>query len=52
MTYAKGAGTRIEINSSTRCVIAGDEFARLLFSNWLGPRPVSRKLKARLLGGH
>jgi hypothetical protein len=52
MTYAKGVGVRIGINGEQRCAIAGDEFGRTLFSNWLGPRPVSRKLKVRLLGAH
>jgi hypothetical protein len=53
MTYDKGVGVRVGINERA-CgqVIAGDDFGRALFANWLGPRPVSRKLKARLLGGH
>ncbi len=51
MTFDKGVGVRVGINDH-QCgdLIAGDDFGRALFANWLGPRPVSRKLKARLLG--
>jgi len=46
-----GAGTSVDVNGAVKGTVAGDDFARALFSIWLGPRPPNAELKAGLLGG-
>lgn len=50
-TYKPGAGTQVDVKGATKGTIAGDDFARALFSVWLGPKPPNADLKAGLLGG-
>ncbi len=48
-TYLPKTGTIIEINGQRMGVIEGRDFARALFSIWLGPKPPNAKLKKGLL---
>lgn len=50
LTYIPGKGTELALNGQPRGVIDGADFASATFSMWLGPRPLSRSLKAVLLG--
>ena len=50
-SYKPGTGTSVEVSGTAKGTIAGDDFARALFSIWLGPRPPNAELKAGLLGG-
>jgi hypothetical protein len=49
--YKPGAGTRVDVGGAVKGTIAGDDFARALFSIWLGASPPNAGLKAGLLGG-
>jgi hypothetical protein len=49
--YEPGAGVHLDINGTVKGTIAGDDFARALFSIWLGAHPPNADLKAGLLGG-
>jgi len=49
--YKPGAGTSVDVNGAAKGTVAGDDFARALFSIWLGARPPNAELKAGLLGG-
>jgi hypothetical protein len=49
--YKPGAGVEVEVSGAAKGVIAGDDFARALFTIWLGPRPPNDELKDGLLGG-
>ena len=49
--YEPGAGIHVDINGAVKGTIAGDDFARALFSIWLGSHPPNADLKAGLLGG-
>ena len=51
-TYVPGTGVTVEVNGAPRGVIDHAEFARSLFSIWLGPRPPTTALKRGLLGKH
>jgi Chalcone isomerase-like len=51
LVFKPGAGTRVDVSGTVKGAIAGDDFARALFSIWLGPRPPNAELKAGLLGG-
>jgi len=46
-----GAGTQVAVNGTVKGTIAGDDFARALFSIWLGSSPPNPEVKAGLLGG-
>lgn len=46
-----GAGVQVDVNGTVKGTIAGDDFARALFSIWLGSSPPNPGLKAGLLGG-
>ena len=50
LTYIPTVGTRLEINGTTRGTIEGADFARALFSMWLGEKPFDRGFKKALLG--
>src|SRR5262245_8730523 len=50
-TYKPGVGIRVDVGDTVKGTIAGDDFARALFSIWLGTRPPNAELKAGLLGG-
>jgi hypothetical protein len=51
-TYVPGQGVAVQVNGTTKTVIAGDDFARSLFSIWLGPKPLKPELRRGLLGSH
>lgn len=50
LDYLPGKGTFVSINNSQRGSIAGDDFNKALMKIWLGKHPVTRSLKAGLLG--
>lgn len=50
LTYVPGRGTELALNGRTLGVVRGAEFARAMFSIWLGERPLNGSLKSRLLG--
>lgn len=50
LTYLPGRGVVVEINGEARGTIPGADFARALFSIWLGARPPNKTLKMGLLG--
>ena len=50
-TYVPGTGTEIAVRGAAKGVIPGDDFARALFTVWIGPEPPNQGLKAGLLGG-
>lgn len=50
MIYTPSSGTTILINDKETGKIEGGEFANLLFSVWLGEKPVNKELKESLLG--
>jgi len=51
LAHKPGAGTQVAVKGTVKGTIAGDDFARALFSIWLGPNPPNQDLKAGLLGG-
>ena len=51
LTYKPGAGVRVQVNKAVKGTVKGDDFARALFSIWLGVNPPNEELKAGLLGG-
>ena len=50
LSYVPGTGTTLAINGREKLTIAGPEFAKMLLSVWLGPKPSNEDLKRRLLG--
>jgi hypothetical protein len=50
LTYIPAVGTQLEINGTTKGTIEGADFARALFSIWLGEKPFDRGFKKALLG--
>ena len=50
LMYIPGKGTQLALNGQPKGIIEGADFASAIFSIWLGPRPLSRSLKATLLG--
>ncbi len=49
-TYVPDRGVTVEVQGQTRGSIPGSDFARALFSIWLGQKPPNPGLKAGLLG--
>ncbi len=49
-TYVPGTGTTMSINGQDKLTIAGSEFAQVVFSIWLGPKPPNADLKKGILG--
>lgn len=49
-TYIPGTGTTFSETGKDKLTIAGSEFAEMLFSVWLGPKPPNANLKKGLLG--
>ncbi len=49
-TYVPGTGTTFAINGKDKLTIAGPDFAPVLFSVWLGPKPPNADLKKGMLG--
>ena len=50
LTYAPGRGTTLSLNGENLGRIDGDDFARAVFSIWLGERPIDKGFKRGLLG--
>jgi hypothetical protein len=50
LTYIPAVGTQVEINGATKGTIEGADFARALFSMWLGEAPFDESFKKALLG--
>jgi len=51
LVHKPGPGVQVDVDKVLKGTIKGDDFARALFSIWLGPEPPNRELKAGLLGG-
>ncbi len=50
LTYVPGEGTRLSLNGEVLGSIPGDDFARAVFSIWLGAKPIDETFRDRLLG--
>jgi hypothetical protein len=50
LTYVPGTGTTVVIKGEAKGVIPGADFAKALFSVWLGPEPPNKEIKEGLLG--
>ena len=50
LDYAPESGTKVNIAGMEKGVIAGKDFNDALLAIWLGEKPVSKDLKAKLLG--
>ena len=50
ITYLPGKGTTLALEGKEAGTIEGKDFADLVFSLWLGPKPPSEDLKKGLLG--
>lgn len=50
LTYVPAMGTFFTYNGKEQGLIEGRDFARALFSVWIGERPLSETLKTQLLG--
>lgn len=51
LVHKPGAGVEVDIDNAVEGTIKGDDFARALFSIWLGSHPPNPGLTAGLLGG-
>jgi hypothetical protein len=49
--HKPGTGVQVDMNSATKGIIKGDDFAKALFSIWLGTDPPNPEIKSGLLGG-
>ena len=49
-TWRPGSGLEVSANGKVRGSIAGDDFARALFTIWFGPEPGDEDLKRGMLG--
>ena len=50
LTYVPGKGTELALNGQPKGIIAGKEFAKAVFSIWLGPEPINASFKDQILG--
>lgn len=50
LTYLPSVGTQVAVNGVTRGTIPGADFAKALFSLWLGEKPFDANFKRALLG--
>ncbi|MCG8418857.1 MAG: chalcone isomerase family protein [Proteobacteria bacterium] len=50
LTYVPDKGVKVEINGKVKGVIAGDDFARALFSIWIGRNSPYGSMRSGLLG--
>jgi hypothetical protein len=51
-SYLPGQGVEVRVDGAVKGTLAGDDFAEVLFSIWLGPQPPNKGLKTGLLGRH
>lgn len=49
LTYLPGEGTRFEYNGGLKGVIEGEDFAKGMFSIWVGKHPMDRAIKHQIL---
>ena len=49
-TWRPGVGIEVASNGAVRGTVAGDPFARALFTVWFGPEPADPNLKRGMLG--
>ncbi|TVP80882.1 MAG: hypothetical protein EA353_02735 [Puniceicoccaceae bacterium] len=49
LTFQPGVGTTLRIHGEPVVTIEGDDFARLYYQIWLGPKPLSQNLRSALL---
>ncbi|MCB9756939.1 MAG: chalcone isomerase family protein [Candidatus Omnitrophica bacterium] len=50
LTYIPGVGTKFAHNDQLTGVIQGNDFAKALFSVWIGEKPFDQNLKNQILG--
>jgi len=50
LTYIPGYGTRLMLNGELLVVIPGGDFAKALFSVWIGPHPIDEWFRSHVLG--
>ena len=50
LTYIPGIGTELALNGQPKGIIEGTDFAKAVFSIWLGPEPINDSFKAQILG--
>lgn len=50
LTYLPGEGTALTLNGESLGIIPGDDFARAVFSIWLGDDPIDENFRDLLLG--
>ncbi len=51
-TYVPDTGVTVDVKGKNKGTIKGEDFAKSLFSIWLGPKPPNGGLKKGLLGKH
>ena len=49
-TYFPDEGTKVDLNGRLLATIEGDDFARVLFSVYIGDKPMDQRTKVKLLG--
>ncbi len=49
-TYVPGSGIEVSVKGQRKGLIPGDDFAKVFFSIWLGPKPPNKGLRSGLLG--
>jgi hypothetical protein len=49
-TYVPGVGTTLTIGGKDKMTVPGQAFGQAMFACWLGPKPPSSDLKAKMLG--
>lgn len=50
LTYLPGRGTELALNGQPKGTIEGADFAKAIFSIWLGPEPINESFKDQILG--
>ena len=50
LTFAPGRGLTLRLNGKPLVTVEGDDFARRYLRIWLGPEPINKGLRDRLLG--
>jgi len=50
LTYVPGKGTELALNGQPKGLIEGKDFAKAVFSIWLGPEPINASFKDQILG--
>ena len=50
LTYIPGYGTSLSLNGESLIVITGGDFAKAVFSIWIGPNPIDESFRSGVLG--